>query len=144
MSLHDDLLRSRVFLLDRSHESIRLLDAADVAGLSPFHFHRSFRSAFSETPLELLTRRRLELARELLAHSDRLVTEICLDVGYSSLGTFSLRFKQRFGLSPAQYRRRVRVSFAVPLLWPSRFVPGCFLSMFGVGARSEKRGEIAP
>ncbi len=138
-----DLLRSRELLLECFSGPLRLREAAREARLSPFHFHRLFRRAFGETPLELLTRRRLELARELLAHTDRSVTEICVEVGYSSLGSFSARFKARLGLAPSEYRRAVRRSFAVPRLWPVRFVPGCVLTMFGVEARSEKRGGLA-
>lgn len=78
--------------------SVRRL--ADVAAMSPFHFHRCFTQAFGETPLGYLQRRRLERALSLL-HLGASVTEACAVVGYRSLGSFSAAFRKRFGLSPS-------------------------------------------
>ena len=78
--------------------------AARVAGLSPYHFHRMFKRAFGETPMQCLQARRLDAARRLLSSSDRPVTLICFDVGFESLGSFSWLFRRRFGLSPRRFR----------------------------------------
>jgi transcriptional regulator GlxA family with amidase domain len=113
------LLRARD-TMDR--EYARPLDVealASAAGLSRAHFIRSFRAAFGETPGRYLQRRRIERAMALLRQTDRSVTEICLDVGFSSLGTFSRTFGDVLGMSPSAYRERTRALARV-------HVPSCF------------------
>ena len=79
---------------------------AAAACLSRAHFIRSFRDAFGETPHRYLQRRRIERAMELLRNTDTPVTEICLAVGFTSLGTFSRTFRDVLGASPRAYRRQ--------------------------------------
>ena len=98
------LLRARIFAEEALGEPLSLARVAREAALSPFHFHRLFRSAFGETPSAFIRRRRLERAREALLSTDKPVTEICLDAGFSSLGSFSTLFRARFGASPRQLR----------------------------------------
>jgi AraC-like DNA-binding protein len=90
---------------------ILLEAAAREACLSPFHFHRLFRSTFGETPHDFLTRRRIDHARRLLASGEMTVTEVCLEVGYSSLGSFSSKFQSLAGVAPTQYQREIRRGF---------------------------------
>jgi AraC-like DNA-binding protein len=85
-------------------ETIRLDDLARRSHLSPFHLHRHFKRAFGETPQAYRTRRRLERAARALRRTSQPVTEVALDAGFASLGSFSSRFKRRFGLSPLGYR----------------------------------------
>jgi AraC family transcriptional regulator len=99
------VLRGRDFLLSRLSDSVSLKDAARVACLSPFHFHRAFQAAFRETPHQYAMRHRLERARRLLRETDRNVTEICLEAGFESLGSFSTLFHRTYGASPHDYRR---------------------------------------
>src|SRR5918998_3453562 len=102
------LLRARD-TMDR--EYARPLDVealASAACLSRAHFIRSFRDAFGETPHRYLQRRRIERAMALLRDTDKPVTEICLDVGFTSLGTFSRTFRDVLGTSPRAYRRQPR------------------------------------
>ncbi|HEX3556322.1 MAG TPA: AraC family transcriptional regulator [Thermoanaerobaculia bacterium] len=124
------LCRSRDFLAASFGERLRLEQAAASACFSPFHYHRLFRRAFGETPHEFLTRLRLDEAKRLLAAGERSVTDICFGLGYESLGSFSLRFKERVGCSPSEYRRRVRCSIAAPQRWVPRLVPSCFIRFF--------------
>src|SRR5213593_506407 len=77
---------------------------ARVAHVSPAHFSRQFRATFGETPHRYLQRRRVERAMELLRETDCSVTEICFDVGFSSLGTFSRTFREIVGQTPSDYR----------------------------------------
>ena len=79
---------------------------ARVAHVSPAHFSRQFRATFGETPHRYLQRRRVEWAMELLRETERPVTEVCLDVGFNSLGTFSRTFRAVVGESPSAYRAR--------------------------------------
>jgi transcriptional regulator GlxA family with amidase domain len=81
--------------------------AAAIAVISPFHFQRMFKQAFGVSPMQFLQRRRLNVARQLLAESESDVTSICLAVGFQSLGSFSWLFRRRFGHSPRTYRRMV-------------------------------------
>jgi len=92
---------------------------ARVAHTSPAHFSRQFRATFGETPHRYLQRRRVERAMELLRETDRPVTEICFDVGFNSLGTFSRTFCGIVGEPPSVYRERFAADSAlrVPACW---------------------------
>jgi AraC-like DNA-binding protein len=79
---------------------------ARVSFMSPGHFSRSFRAAFGETPYSYLMTRRIERAKALLRRGDLSVTEVCFEVGCSSLGSFSSRFTELVGESPSSYRAR--------------------------------------
>ncbi len=141
---YDLLERSREFLAAAYQAPLTLEDAARHACMSPFHFHRLFSRAFGETPHAYLTRLRMERARQLLLGTDLPVTEICLEVGYSSLGTFSRRFHERFGRPPSDYRQRARRYFPGFRSLPARFVPTCFLRAWGTLPETERKiGEAA-
>ncbi len=86
-------------------EEVSMEEMAESAGVSPFHFLRTFRRFTGVTPALFLSALRLEEAKRLLLTTDRSVTDICFDVGYNSLGTFTTRFTQLVGLSPARLRR---------------------------------------
>ncbi|WP_424983574.1 helix-turn-helix transcriptional regulator [Labedaea rhizosphaerae] len=79
---------------------------AQVALMSPGHFSRSFRAAFGESPYSYLMTRRIERAKALLRRGDLSVTEVCFEVGCTSLGSFSTRFTELVGESPSSYRAR--------------------------------------
>jgi len=96
-----------------------------VGGSGVLTFARCFEAAYGETPIRYLTRRRIERAQDLLRHANLTVTEICHAIGFTSLGSFSSRFRQMVGESPTAYRDR----------WAARggpHVPGCFLFVRGV------------
>ncbi len=115
-------LRRARDLMDRHYAQPLDLDAlAREAGFSRYHFARAFRQAYGETPGAYLSRRRVERAKDLLRSVNLTVSEICLLVGFSSLGSFSARFRELVGSSPTEYRRRhVERAGSPP-------VPGCFL-----------------
>ena len=99
------LLRARD-LADRSYsEPLDLEALARTAHVSPRHFSRSFRSTFGETPHQYLLTRRLERARHLLRTTELSVAEVCLEVGFTSVGSFTTTFRRRVGVSPTEYRR---------------------------------------
>jgi AraC-like DNA-binding protein len=102
--LNRRLLRARD-AMDRAYaEPLDVRSVAAVAHLSEAHFSRSFRTTFGETPHQYLQRRRVERAMFLLRETDRSVTDICLDVGFGSLGTFSRTFREIVGETPSGYR----------------------------------------
>jgi AraC-like DNA-binding protein len=98
------LLRARD-AMDRAYaEPLDVRAVAAVAHVSPAHFIRSFRGVFGETPHRYLQRRRVERSMFLLRETDRSVTHVCFDVGFSSLGTFSRLFRTIVGETPSGYR----------------------------------------
>lgn len=121
--------------IDRHYEMpLNLEQLATVAGVSKFHFVRCFEAAYGDTPMRYLTRRRIERAQDLLRNANLTVTEVCMLVGFASLGSFSSRFRQVVGESPAAYRDR----------WAARggaHVPGCYLFMRGA---LDPRGTTGP
>src|ERR1044072_454251 len=86
-------------------EPLAVRAVAAVAHFSPAHFSRCFRTVFGETPHRYLQRRRVERSMFLLRESGRSVTDICFDVGFTSLGTFSRTFRTIVGESPSDYRK---------------------------------------
>jgi AraC-like DNA-binding protein len=125
------LCRARDLLAEQYQSQILLEATAREACLSPFHFHRLFRATFGETPHDFLTRRRMDRARHLLASGEMTVTEVCLEVGYSSLGSFSTKFQSLAGVPPTQYQREVRRVFGFQRPWKIMLVPGCYFSAYG-------------
>jgi AraC-like DNA-binding protein len=120
------LLRARD-TMDRSYaQPLDIAALARVAHVSEAHFIRTFRDTFGETPHRYLQRRRVERAMFLLVQTDRSVTDICLDVGFASLGTFSRTFRAIVGQSPSEYRATtapvgVPTCFAMAWTRPSSF-----------------------
>ncbi|MFI8166132.1 helix-turn-helix domain-containing protein [Streptomyces sp. NPDC086081] len=104
------MLRARD-LMDRSYaQPLDVPALARVAHVSPAHFARTFHATFGETPHRYLQRRRIERAMFLLRESDRSVTDICFEVGFSSTGTFSRTFRGIVGRSPREYRKQAVAS----------------------------------
>jgi AraC-like DNA-binding protein len=108
--------------MDRDYaEPLSVDELARSAGCTTPHFVRAFRDAYGETPGRYLTMRRIERAKDLLRSVNLSVTEICMLVGFSSLGSFSSRFSELVGMSPRAYRA------ANPSAAP---IPGCYLMMW--------------
>jgi AraC-like DNA-binding protein len=108
--------------IDRHYaEALTIEDLAHRAGLSSFHFIRAFRAAFDVTPHQYLRGRRLDRAKELLVTTAYPVTEICDQVGFQSLGSFSSLFRRHTGEPPAEFRARRRKSV---------YIPTCFIRMY--------------
>lgn len=129
------MLRARD-AMDRAYaEPLDIPALARIAAVSEAHFIRTFRATFGETPHRYLQRRRVERAMFLLRETERSVTDICLDVGFSSLGTFTRTFHEIVGQAPTIYRRDTAASAA----------PSCFTmtwtrpSSFGVAGAPARR-----
>lgn len=111
------LLRARD-AMDRAYaEPLDIPKLAAIACVTEAHFIRTFRGVFGETPHRYLQRRRVERSMFLLRETDRSVTDICFDVGFNSLGTFSRTFREIMGVSPSAYRARSQ----------AQAVPTCFV-----------------
>jgi AraC-like DNA-binding protein len=141
-SLLPHLRRARD-LADRHYaEAIDLDDLAAAAHVSRYHFNRAFAEAYGETPIRYLTRRRIERAQDLLRSANLTITEVCMLVGFSSLGSFSSRFRRLVGESPTEYRDRYAAA-------GGPHIPGCFLFMRGIDGipqprRSTEAGASVP
>jgi AraC-like DNA-binding protein len=135
-------LRRARDLMDR--EYARRLDVAALARaalMSSAHFSRRFRAAYGETPYGYLMTRRIERAKALLRRGDLSVTEVCLEVGCTSLGSFSARFTQLVGETPTAYRAHDHTGLAS--------VPGCIAKDLTrptpkSSRIEEARGALAP
>lgn len=126
-------------ILRDTDQWLSIREVAKGAAMSPFHFIRQFQAVFGETPHQLRIQARLDRAKHLLALSDYSVTDVCMEVGFSSLGSFSDLFSRRVGLPPSAYRRRVRVLMPGPGVLSPQLTPGCLTLMAAAFAISEKR-----
>lgn len=120
------LLKARDLLHADVSRGITLDQLAAATGLSRAHLARQFADTFGVPPHQYLVQLRLDLAKRALARGAT-VTEVCHDVGFESLGTFSTSFRKRVGLSPREYQQVTRPfvqSLGVPIL----YIPSCFFS----------------
>src|SRR2546423_15447935 len=123
--VYDRLCRARDFI-DLCYDlPLNLEQISSKACFSRYHFLRLFRQAFDKTPHQYLVERRIEKAKEVLSSEDLRVTDICFEVGFESLGSFSSLFHKTVGHAPITYREKSRESQAA-----KRQIPGCFLVMY--------------
>jgi AraC-like DNA-binding protein len=125
--VHERLCRARSFIDECYDLPLDLNEISRQACLSRYHFLRLFREAFATTPHQYLIKRRIEKAKELLRTRRLSVTDICFEVGFQSLGSFSSLFRRCVGHAPINYRERQMESMSK--------VPPCFLSMNGLSLR---------
>jgi AraC-like DNA-binding protein len=132
-------LRRAKDLVDRAYaQPLDVAALARQAHVSPAHFSRRFKEAFGESPHQYVLARRVERAQELLRNTDLSVSEICLEVGFQSLGSFSAAFHRVAGMSPTAYRATMG-GF-------SPRIPGCWAAQWtrpAMTARMEKRAAAA-
>lgn len=125
--MHPELVRRLLRAKDRmdgaSHEEWPVRRLARVSGVSQAHFARSFKDAFGVPPHRYLLTRRIERATALLRDTDRSITEIAFETGWSSMGTFGRTFRDVTGESPGELRAREQAAPHAP-----EHVPGCYLS----------------
>jgi AraC-like DNA-binding protein len=115
-------------------DPLDLEELAGIAGLSKFHFQRLFKATYGITPAAYVSERRIERAQDLLRATNLTVTEVCHAVGFSSLGSFSSRFRELVGETPSDFQRRYAETGAPR-------IPGCYIFQWGLAerARQEKR-----
>jgi AraC-like DNA-binding protein len=131
--LERHLLRARDLVDSRYDEPLDLRTLAREAHVSPRHFSRSFRRVFGETPHQYLLSRRLERARHLLRTTEMPVAEICLGVGFTSVGSFTTTFTRQIGVSPTTFRKAYggpseadRIPLCFAMAWARRAPVGAF------------------
>lgn len=115
---------------DRHYDQPLDLDTlAAVAAISKYHFHRLFRATYGVSPAAYVSERRVERAQDLLRATNLTVTEVCHAVGFSSLGSFSSRFRDVVGESPRDFQRRHAEG--------APHIPGCYVFMWGLAERAD-------
>jgi len=122
-----NLCRARELLAGSPEEHLSIKSIAREVAISPYHFIRQFEAVFGMTPHQFRVQSRLDRAKLLLALGEHSVTEVCMEVGFSSLGSFSTLFSRRFGETPSAYRRRVTAA---------ELEPGCLSLMANMPDRS--------
>lgn len=132
------LLRAKDLADTRYGDPLTVADLARAARLSPAHFSREFRKAFGESPHAYLLTRRLERAAALLRGTDRSVADICVEVGLTSVGSFTTSFTRQFGRSPTAYR----AMFPPAATWA--LIPACVVRAYGRPQRRTFREDAAP
>ena len=123
------LCRARELLGESWEQPFSVKYIAREVAISPYHFIRRFEAVFGLTPHQFRIQSRLDKAKLLLAKGEHSVTEVCMEVGFSSLGSFSELFTRRFGASPSAYKRRARSMIQVPGTFPQELFPGCLSLM---------------
>jgi AraC-like DNA-binding protein len=121
--------RAREFIDHCYDHPLNLDQISEKACFSRYHFLRLFRQAFKKTPHQYLIERRIEKAKELLRSDEFRVTDVCFEVGFQSLGSFSSLFHKYVGHAPITYREKARQRELA-----KRKVPGCFLVMYKLEA----------
>ena len=133
---HRRLCQARRLLQRVGHQERSIDEVASAAAMSRYHFIRQFKAVFGETPVQYRTRARLERAKQLLSQSDRSITDICMTVGFSSLGSFSALFSRRVGQSPSAYRVAARTSALPP-------APACIHILWAAWSREAQISRSA-
>ena len=123
--LYRRLCRARELMDDCYSDALDIKQISQTACVSPYHFIRLFKRAFKTTPHQYLKCRRIDKAKELLTRSSMSVTDVCFEVGFQSLGSFSSLFHKTVGHPPITYREKSRETQAA-----KRQIPGCFLVMY--------------
>jgi AraC-like DNA-binding protein len=139
--IHPDLLsrlcHARDLLRDWEDEPLSVNAVARASDLTRFHFIRLFKAIFGETPHQYRSRAQIEKAKHLLILTDSSITDVCMTVGFSSLGSFSTLFSRRVGMSPSEFQRRYRPAALAERQLPASLIPGCLSLMAGISEEEQ-------
>lgn len=127
--LYERIVAAKVFIDENYHEAINLDEISQKAFLSRYHFHRLFSQVYKRTPHQYLTLKRIEKAKDLLAENKQVI-DVCNEVGFESLGSFSTLFKKEIGFAPTYYRNMAWLKKQQAKQQPKRFIPHCFIESY--------------
>ncbi len=125
--VYKKIVTAKVYIDENFAKNLDLEHIAREACLSRFHFHRLFTRIYGRTPHQYLTGMRIRQARQWLADNDLSISEICSDIGFESIGSFSLLFKREIGYAPQFYRNQALLKKQKALQQPRSFIPHCFI-----------------
>ena len=127
--IYQRIAAAKVYIDENFQEPINLETISRQAFLSRFHFHRIFTQVYRHTPHQYMTRKRLDKAKDLLAHN-KPVTDVCSEVGFESIGSFSVLFKKEVGFAPQYYRNMAYKKKMEQLAQPKKAIPHCFIERY--------------
>jgi AraC-like DNA-binding protein len=133
--IYQRLVAAKVFIDDNFQEDLDLEQVSKQAFLSRFHFHRLFRQVYKKTPHQYITQKRLDKAKNLLSEN-KPVTEVCNEVGFESIGSFSVLFKKEIGFAPQYYRNMAYKKKMEQLAQPKKAIPHCFIDQYKLDKQS--------
>jgi len=137
MNLTRDIYRriatAKIYIDENFHEPIDLEQISQQAFFSRFHFHRLFTRIYRRTPHQYLTRKRIEKAKDMLAEN-KAVTDVCNEVGFESIGSFSVLFKKEIGFAPQYYRNMAWLKKQKQKEQPKSAIPHCFIEQYKLDA----------
>lgn len=126
------IVAAKIFIDNNFQEVIDLEQVSKQAFLSRFHFHRLFRQVYKKTPHQYIKEKRLDKARDLLA-KNKPVNEVCNEIGFESIGSFSVLFKKEIGFAPTFYRNMAWLRKQEEKRQPKKFIPHCFIDNYNIG-----------
>ena len=129
--IYQRIASAKMYIDEKYDERIDLEEISQQAYLSRFHFHRLFTKIYRRTPHQYLTQKRLDKAKNLLAENKR-VTEVCNEVGFESIGSFSVLFKKEIGFAPTYYRNIAWLKNQKQKEQPKSFIPHCFIAQYKI------------
>ncbi|MEO7984120.1 MAG: AraC family transcriptional regulator [Bacteroidota bacterium] len=130
--IYQRVAAAKVYIDNNYQESIDLEEISQQAFFSRFHFHRLFRQIYKKTPHQYVTQKRLDKAKDLLAENKQ-VTDVCNEVGFESIGSFSVLFKKEIGFAPQYYRNMAYKKKMEQLSQPKKAIPHCFIEKYKMG-----------
>ena len=129
--IYQRIATAKIFIDENYYESIGLEEISQQAFLSRFHFHRLFTKIYRSTPHRYLTQKRIEKAKQLLAEN-KAINDVCSEVGFESIGSFSTLFKKEIGFAPTYYRNIAWLKKQEQKKQPKKFIPHCFIESFAL------------
>jgi AraC-like DNA-binding protein len=130
--IYQRIVAAKVYIDENYQGPIDLDEISRKAFLSKFHFHRLFTKIYRHTPHQYVTRKRLDKARDLLAEN-KAVTDVCNEVGFESIGSFSTLFKKEIGHAPQYYRNMAWLKKQQQKEQPKVAIPHCFIETHKLG-----------
>lgn len=129
--IYQRIAAAKIYIDSNYHEDIDLELVSRQAFLSRFHFHRLFRQVYKRTPHQYITQKRLDKAKDLLAQN-KPITEVCNEVGFESIGSFSTLFKKEIGFPPTYYRNMAWLKKQEHKAQPRKAIPHCYVQGYNL------------
>lgn len=126
-ALYQRIVAAKMYIDENFQEPVHLDAIAAQACISRYHFHRLFTKVYKITPHQYLTQKRIDKAKALLNDHELSVTEVCNEVGFESMTSFSILFKKEIGFAPTYYRNMAWLKKQQQKEQPRKFIPHCFI-----------------
>lgn len=128
--VYQRIVSAKIFIDENFDQPLDLNIISRHSCISRFHFHRLFTRIYRKTPHRYLTQKRIDNAKQLLDGNELSVSEICNNVGFESIGSFSVLFKKEIGFAPQYYRNLAYQKKQLAKEQPKRFIPHCFIESY--------------